>query len=496
MSVPRVLALVLLALAVPAAASPNAQEEPLAAGTDGVPVPKKKKHVQPVYPQEALAQGIRGIVILDVIVGTDGRVEETHVIRSIPGLDEAAIAAARQWEYEPVKVDGKPVRVKLTVPITFALALPTIERQEGIPELRQGVSPSAPAASKPGTATAEVTLEPDGRIGVARILEGEDPWAQALLSALRTWRFGAPPEDSVLSFRVEASFVPQRGSTPARVDLRATGLQRTEILAQAAPPSAPAAAPASAPPETPAASAPAAGEGTGATGPAPAPEPRTEPTTPPAPATSPAEGAPAPPDAVPAAAEPAAPVESGAPAARPSPGNPAAPAGAAPPVAGGGAATAAPAGASVPRAPEVEVITAPPPALPPENGVSAIRDVTLEPGVPDLTRGRRPVAPPLARMAREQGTVEVEFSVGASGSTAVRSVNGPELLQPAAEGAVTTWIFRRSRADRAYLRAVFTYAGDKASAIVSPQPPPGPATAAPPPASPEPAATAPPPPGP
>jgi hypothetical protein len=141
----------------------------------------------------------------------------------------------------------------------------------------------------------------------------------------------------------------------------------------------------------------------------------------------------------------------------------------------------------------VEVITAPPPTLPPENGISAIRDVTLEPGVPDLVRGRRPVAPPLARMAGAQGTVEVDFSVGAAGTTTVRSVNGPDLLKPAAEQAVVSWIFRRTRADRAYLVAVVTYAGDAASAVVKPQAAPAPAPAAPtpgvppPPAAPSPA---------
>jgi hypothetical protein len=128
------------------------------------------------------------------------------------------------------------------------------------------------------------------------------------------------------------------------------------------------------------------------------------------------------------------------------------------------------------------VITAPPPALPPENGISAIRDVTLEPGVPDLTRGRRPVPPPLARMTGTTGTVEVAFSVSAAGTTAVQGATGPDLLKPAAEQAVASWVFRRTRADRAYLVAVFAYTVDKGTVVVRPQ--------AAPPASPVPAADA------
>jgi hypothetical protein len=126
------------------------------------------------------------------------------------------------------------------------------------------------------------------------------------------------------------------------------------------------------------------------------------------------------------------------------------------------------------------VITAPPPPAIPENGVSAIRDVTLEPGVPDLTRGRRPVVPPLARMAGTSGNVEVSFSVSAAGTTTVQAATGPDLLRPAAEQAVASWIFRRVRTDRAYLVAVFTSEGDKGTAVVRPQVAPPAATSAPP----------------
>jgi hypothetical protein len=102
--------------------------------------------------------------------------------------------------------------------------------------------------------------------------------------------------------------------------------------------------------------------------------------------------------------------------------------------------------------------------------VSAIRDVTLQPGVPDLARGRRPVAPPIARMSGTTGTVEVAFSVSAAGTTSVQAVTGPEPLRRAAQDAVGSWVFRRARADRAYLVAVFSYAEDKTTAEIRPQP--------------------------
>ena len=117
----------------------------------------------------------------------------------------------------------------------------------------------------------------------------------------------------------------------------------------------------------------------------------------------------------------------------------------------------------------MEVIPAAPPVAPArstEPGVSAIEDVTLGPGVPDLSKGRRPVTPPLARMAATSGNVEVRFMVEASGATSVREASGPDLLKEAARQAVVSWVFRRTTPERLPVVAVFAYVGDTASASV------------------------------
>jgi len=480
----------LLAAALFLAATPRAQDadEPVTAGSGGVPVPKRTRTVAPEYPAEAQAQGIRGIVILELVIDREGKVADVKVIRSIPGLDEAAVEAAEQWAYERTKVDGKPVSVRLTVPITFAMKLPEMDRQPGVPELRQGVNPPFPEETRHRvTVVAEVTLDADGRVAEAQVVEGEPPWANALLVALRTWRFAAEPPEVTVSFRVRAEFVPGERKDPPRVVLRLDGLRRSETVASLEPVE-PVAAP---PPAGPAPATPGAAE----VPPAPAetaPPAAAEPSTPPAPSpAAPASGeeappapAPAGPAPAPASGEPApetsapssppaadAPLEGPAPQATPT--VPPAPAGAPePPAAGSAPSAAAPAASPGTAPPPVEVITAPPPAAPhrePENGTSALRDVLLEPGVPDLARGRRPVPPPFARMAGASGTVEVEFSVGSGGTALVQRVSGPDLLKPAAEQAVASWQFRRTQAERLFLVAVFTYDGDRASAVVRPQ---------------------------
>src|SRR5262249_17819396 len=146
------------------------------AGRD-VPAPKRSHFVLPVFPPEAQAAGLRGIVILELLIDPSGKVATADVIRSVPPFDDAALVAARQWTYETTKVDGKAVPVRLTVPITFALRLPDMTRDPGIPELRQGALPPFPAGEKgPATVVTDVTLQPDGTLAEAAIKEGESPW--------------------------------------------------------------------------------------------------------------------------------------------------------------------------------------------------------------------------------------------------------------------------------------------------------------------------------
>ena len=83
--------------------------------------PKITKIVQPVYPPAAVKQGIEGIVTLEAKVTEQGRVEEVKVVSGPPALIDAAIAAVRQWQYEPTRLNGNPVAVLLTAKVSFSL---------------------------------------------------------------------------------------------------------------------------------------------------------------------------------------------------------------------------------------------------------------------------------------------------------------------------------------------------------------------------------------
>jgi protein TonB len=43
------------------------------------------------------------------------------VLRSVPGLDQAAVDAVRQWEFTPTLLNGVPVAVIMTVTVNFTL---------------------------------------------------------------------------------------------------------------------------------------------------------------------------------------------------------------------------------------------------------------------------------------------------------------------------------------------------------------------------------------
>ena len=78
---------------------------------------QKIRDVAAIYPDEARKANVRGVVVLEITVEVDGSVSNPRVLRSIPLLDEAALAAVRQWQYQPVLLNGSPAPVIMTVSV-------------------------------------------------------------------------------------------------------------------------------------------------------------------------------------------------------------------------------------------------------------------------------------------------------------------------------------------------------------------------------------------
>ena len=62
---------------------------------------------------------VQGVVTIQATVGPTGKVEEARVVKSVPMLDQAALDAVRQWEYQPTLLNGVPVPILMTVNINF-----------------------------------------------------------------------------------------------------------------------------------------------------------------------------------------------------------------------------------------------------------------------------------------------------------------------------------------------------------------------------------------
>jgi len=89
--------------------------------SQGIRQPGKIRDAQPIYPMIAQSARVQGTVILEAVIGTDGRVREARVLRSIPLLDQSALDAVRQWIYTPTLLNGVPVPIVMTVTVTFTL---------------------------------------------------------------------------------------------------------------------------------------------------------------------------------------------------------------------------------------------------------------------------------------------------------------------------------------------------------------------------------------
>ena len=84
-------------------------------------LPEAVTKVSPQYPDIAREAGVDGQVMVQALVGKDGKVKDVRVVKSIPMLDAAAIAAVKQWVFKPALSNNKPVAVWVAVPVKFSL---------------------------------------------------------------------------------------------------------------------------------------------------------------------------------------------------------------------------------------------------------------------------------------------------------------------------------------------------------------------------------------
>ena len=84
-------------------------------------LPEAIERVPPVYPAAAEAAGITGTVRIQALINVNGRVADTRVVWSVPGLDASALDAVKRWRFAPARTGDRPVPVWVGIPVRFNL---------------------------------------------------------------------------------------------------------------------------------------------------------------------------------------------------------------------------------------------------------------------------------------------------------------------------------------------------------------------------------------
>jgi TonB family protein len=84
--------------------------------------PKILRMVKPNYSPDGIAQQIQGLVLLDAVVGIDGKVTDIRIVFGLlHSLDREAREAVKKWRFEPPTIDGVPGPIIVQIEMSFTL---------------------------------------------------------------------------------------------------------------------------------------------------------------------------------------------------------------------------------------------------------------------------------------------------------------------------------------------------------------------------------------
>ncbi|MBK7860885.1 MAG: energy transducer TonB [Archangiaceae bacterium] len=112
----------------PVAPEPDESPAPQAAVTGPLNLPEEAEppeaddgNAMPEYPEVARAAGQESVVILKVVIESDGTVGRVQVLKGEEPFLAAALEAVRSWRYSPAQLEGRPIAVYRIVKIPFRL---------------------------------------------------------------------------------------------------------------------------------------------------------------------------------------------------------------------------------------------------------------------------------------------------------------------------------------------------------------------------------------
>jgi TonB family protein len=188
--------------------------------------PTKTRDVKPVYPEEALASRVQGVVIIEATIDPLGNVSTARVLRGQPLLDQAALDAVKEWQFTPTMLNGAAIPVIMTVTVNFTMSGPrgsgsidqawapwapppppppppaqlvdgqaavrvggSIKPPKKLRDVRPVYPADAMAANVQGVVILEATIDATGNVRNARVLRGQPLLDAAAVEAVNQWQY-------------------------------------------------------------------------------------------------------------------------------------------------------------------------------------------------------------------------------------------------------------------------------------------------------------------
>jgi protein TonB len=84
--------------------------------------PTPVKTPEPKYPASLKREGVSGIVSVTCVIDETGKVISAKATKSTrPDFEKPALEAIQNWVFKPAQKDGKPVKVRVTIPFRFSV---------------------------------------------------------------------------------------------------------------------------------------------------------------------------------------------------------------------------------------------------------------------------------------------------------------------------------------------------------------------------------------
>ena len=185
------------------------------------------KSERPLYPQVARREGWEGTVVLRIIVGTGGDVENviTQTSSGYPALDESAAQSVKTWRFAPAKDGEFPIATKVDLPVRFSLDEYGIKVSQPEPEpepepepvrekkparLIKSERPDYPQVARKegweGTVVLRITIGTGGDVEnvITQTSSGYPALDESAAQSVKTWQFDpAKDGDAPISTSVD-----------------------------------------------------------------------------------------------------------------------------------------------------------------------------------------------------------------------------------------------------------------------------------------------------